>query len=561
VIDTTRTHRLPQAAFALLWTVPILATFYAVGKHTVAFPFWDEWYTPGAQLASWYRGTLTFADLVSQHNESRKLVPRLVYLPLFTIAGWDVRLILPLVFATVGGIAVGLHSLVRRTIHAPFAACVAFTAMVFLLFSPREYQNFTNGIQWETFFPGLALVLALLINLSTRSVARKAVCNALLALIATYTFANGMLLWLLAFPIRAGAATRSRSQLGSRIAYIIAGSASIVSYFVGYRHPPMSPPSASLVSDAPGLVHFFLIWIGSLLRVANPAVAGGVVLTAFVALAAIAAWLIIRGREWRPHYPWLVLGLYTLMSGAMTARARLGFGFEIATDNHYTVFTVMLYIAVTGLAFTIYEQLHRNRLVRRTAWILGTGTTVLVLALTISAFNAEWRFLKKSAAYRTHLALVFRWADAIPKNPELSWITPYPDTPEVIHILAEHNVLRPRPVSAELARTVNTVPASVSGDAGVLDQGSPDGNGRLLVKGSAHVPDEKRAAECVVIGLETASGWTPRWVIGTGNEKPGMFSRLVLAPNLEPGAMVRGWAIDLKRERAYPLSGAIRINP
>jgi hypothetical protein len=160
-------------ALIALWILPGLLAFYVVWKQTVAFPFWDEWNTPGAQLASWYRGTLTFAELCSQHNESRKLVPRLIYLPLFAIAGWDVRLILPLVFGVVGLTAIGLYRLARRTIHSGFAACVAFTGMNFLLFSPREYQNFTNGIQWETFFPGLALILALLVNLSDRSLSRK----------------------------------------------------------------------------------------------------------------------------------------------------------------------------------------------------------------------------------------------------------------------------------------------------------------------------------------------------------------------------------------------------
>ena len=51
--------------------------------HWVAVPWWDEWLTPGETLASYSRGTLRFADLWSQHNESRKLFPRLLYLALY----------------------------------------------------------------------------------------------------------------------------------------------------------------------------------------------------------------------------------------------------------------------------------------------------------------------------------------------------------------------------------------------------------------------------------------------------------------------------------------------
>ena len=91
-------HYFRKAGFTALWIFPILLAFLVVWKHSAPLPFWDEWNTPGAQLASWYRGTLTIAELCSQHNESRKLIPRLIYLPLFTVAGWNVQLALALVF-------------------------------------------------------------------------------------------------------------------------------------------------------------------------------------------------------------------------------------------------------------------------------------------------------------------------------------------------------------------------------------------------------------------------------------------------------------------------------
>jgi hypothetical protein len=438
--------------------------------------------------------------------------------------------------------------------------------MNFLLFSPREYQNFTNGIQWETFFPGLALVLALLVNLSARSLPRKTVCNGLLALVSTYTFANGMLVWFLAFPIATGPRKSLGSQILWRLAYVVAGAVSIACYFISYRHPPLSPPAASLTSDRPGLLRFLLIWVGSLFRVANPVLAGGLVFAFFLLLAIISLWLVMKKRQWRTHYPWLVLGAYTLISGAITAVARLGFGFEIAMDNRYTVFTVMLYVAVAGLAFTVYEQLRVHKYVRRAGVLLGAAAVIGLLVLGVSTFKAEWRFLKQSAAYRRHLLLVFRWAEAISQNPELAWLTPYPDTPQVLHLLAGHDVLRPRPVSKTLAQAANGVPTGSSGEAGVLEQAKPDGNGRLLVKGWARVPDENRPADCVVIGWETAAGWQPRWVVETGGKTPDSivgsgFSRALLGSVPAGGAILRAWAIDFKRDRVYPLAGGISVVP
>src|SRR5436190_16929988 len=213
-----------KAIVAAFWILPVLCAFYLVWRHSVALPFWDEWNTPGSQLASWCRGTFTWGELWSQHNESRKLVPRLIYLPLFLLAGWDVRLALALVLTVACLGSVALYNLVRRTIRSAGAGALAFGLMNLVLFSPRQYENFLYGIQWETFAPGFAVVLAALVNLSGRSLRWKTICNGALAFLSTYTFANGMLVWVLAFPLTSAAAPKapmgSRANLRWRLAYV-----------------------------------------------------------------------------------------------------------------------------------------------------------------------------------------------------------------------------------------------------------------------------------------------------------------------------------------------------
>jgi hypothetical protein len=70
------------------------------------------------------------------------------------------------------------------------------------LFCPGQCVNFLLGIQLEPLTPGTLLLFAMLTNLSGIQFRLKAVVNAALDLVATYSFANGMLLWLLAVPIR-----------------------------------------------------------------------------------------------------------------------------------------------------------------------------------------------------------------------------------------------------------------------------------------------------------------------------------------------------------------------
>ncbi|HSV63426.1 MAG TPA: hypothetical protein VLH83_08765 [Chthoniobacterales bacterium] len=554
-----------KTLFAVLWALPVVLGFFVVWKHSVPLPFWDEWSTPGAQLASWYRGTITFAELCSQHNESRKLIPRLIYLPLFRLAGWNVQLALGLTLEAICLVSIGLSQLARRTIHSATAASLAFAAMNLFLFSPRQYENLLNDLQWETFTPGLALIFALIVNLSRRSLASKTICNAVLALISTYTFANGMLVWLLAFPVATGIATSFRTTLVWRLAYIFGAAISIGAYFIGYQHPPLSPPLASFFKDGAALVHFVFIWFGSVFRVANPATVGGIVVLMFLTLAVVAAWLIVKRGEWKSHYPWLILGVYALFSGAITAVARLGFTFAMATSPHYTVFTVILYIAVTGLAFAVYEQLRGYTNIERGGALLGVVSALVLASLWTSTFTAERRRLKKYTEYRRHLLLVLRWAEALPQNPELAWLSPYADTAQTIHTLAEHDAFRPRLVSKTLAGAVNAAPTRDVDGAGVLEQAVPDGNGRFWVKGWARVPGENRPADCVVAGWQTAAGWEPRWVVElqprSANSVSGAgFSWPLIATVPAGGATLRAWAIDLRRDQAYALAGEINFS-
>jgi hypothetical protein len=154
--------------------------------------------------------------------------------------------------------------------------------------------------------------------------------------------------------------------------------------------------------------------------------------------------------------------------------------------------------------------------------------------------------------------LVVRWGDAIPHNPELAWVSPFSDTASVIRVLAEHDVLRPRFISKQLARIVAEIPKAENASAGVLEQAAPDGMGRLVVKGWARVPDHDRPADCVVVGWLKGDRWEPRWVLGTAH-RDARFSRALLAPNLPTDGMtVRAFGIDLRKERAFPLAGAIK---
>jgi len=559
--------------------LPALCAFYMMWTHWVPVPFWDEWETPGGQLASYYRGTLSFAELFSQHNESRKFFPRLLYLPISIVAGWDVRHYMVLTFALACGGSASIYQIVRQTSRfSPWAPFV-FAGMNFLLFSPRQYENFLYGIQGEPFTPAVALTLAILMNLSDRSFKSKTLVNAALAFLSTYTFANGMLIWLLAFPLETAAdlrAREARTRIFWRVVYILMATASIASYFISYRHPPIAPPVVSPFAQPAAFLRFILVWIGSLFSVGAPAICGAVVLFLFGGLAAAAIWQMRRTGAWRSHYPWLALGSYTVISGCVTAIGRLGFGYSMAGDVRYTAFSAFLYIAVLGLGFSVYLETKPRAFTSRIALPTAAIFFVLILTLWAITFKKERRLLRTQTSAREHSILVVRWSEAIPQNPEIALLSPYSlrETVGTIRTLAEHDALRPRLVSQKLASAINQRPDANGQSAGTLDGASIDATSHLTFQGWARVPDQDRPADCVVLGFETSDGaWKPFCVVETGGKRPDVarlsesgalartgFSGRVDAASLPRGDIImKAWAIDLQNERAFPISGEAKL--
>jgi len=155
LIGRIRGYNLRSIAVLLLATVsvlPALMMWHWVSTNWVPIPTWDEWYTPGSQFASWCRGTLTLSDLFSQHNESRKFFPRLLYFALAGVGGWDVRKEMRAIFILVCILCVLLLLLLRRTPGStPISTSVGCAFMVSLCFAPVQVENFLNCLQGEAF--------------------------------------------------------------------------------------------------------------------------------------------------------------------------------------------------------------------------------------------------------------------------------------------------------------------------------------------------------------------------------------------------------------------------
>jgi hypothetical protein len=332
----------------------------------------------------------------------------------------------------------------------------------------------------------------------------------------------------------------------------------------------------SPLAQLPGFVRFVLVWIGSLFSVDAPALCGAIVLFVFAALVAAAICQMRRTGIWRSHYPWLILGCYALVSGCVAAMARLGFDYSMAGDARYTAFSAFLYIAILGLGFSVYSEMKPRALTSRIAIPAAIVSLALILTLWTTAFKKERRLLRTLTPAWEHSLLVVGWSQAIPQNPEIALLSPYPlqETVGTIRTLAEHDALRPRLVSQKLASAISERPDANAPSGGTLEAANIDATSHLTFQGWARLPDQGRPADCVVLGFETSDGaWKPFCVVETGGKRPDMarfsgtgalaragFSGKVDATSLPRGDItLKAWAIDLRNERAFPVSGEVKL--
>jgi hypothetical protein len=570
------------AALFCLGLLPIVLMMHHVRSNWVPIPFWDEWHTPASQFESWCRGRLTVDELFSQHNESRKFFPRLLYFALAIAGGgWDVRAEMAVLFFEVCLLSALLWRLLRQTSGStPVTTLITWAIMMFLCFSPVQFENFLWGIQLEPFFIGLAVVAVATVNLSGLSFGRKTLINVLLAFVATYTFANGMVLWPLAFPLAASSDSTSRRHriLWSGI-YVLTAIAAIGFYFNGYERPSYHPKLASLQHQGLDLAHYLILWIGSYFvsdRV-NPLVAGitAIGLSAFLGTAMLV--LVLRYKHWRSFYPWLLIGTYAVVTGIVTAFGRLGFGVQQALDGRYKVFSLFFYLALVGGGFAIYCTHIQTRSRARRAFFLVPATSLIALAgiCWIWCYQKNLVLLQHHRELRVNLIGALEWIDVIPDNPDLALILPFVEVlKNRARFLAEHHVLRLPFVKGPLANQTRQSPSGADGSTGQIETCVFDSNGSLSITGWAWLPGKNQRADFVIVGCKNAAGdFKPISVLRTGARREDLrerfhiqkmakagFSQAVNPANLLPGDVtIEGWGIDFKAQKAWPLASSLHL--
>lgn len=385
--------------------IPVLLIAAMVARYGVNVPFWDQWELVRL-LDKAATGQLTFRDFWEQHNEHRIVFPRVVMLALASVTRWDIRYELAANIVVALGVLGMLALLIERTVRpvAPGLTSWLILAASLSTFSLTQWENWLWGWQLQIFMNALAAVV------SVWALARwgprwPGLALAIFAATAgTLSFATGLILLALV-PLGLIIAPQFDQGTGrlKRLAFAGAGVVGVVTlYLNGFHLNPVHPTPLFLFSHPLSYAHYILIYLGSGLGAWSKTVSASWGAMGIVTFVWCGAWLWTRSRAYRHILlPWILLGLYGILSGFMTGIGRAGFGEGQGMASRYITISSLFWVSLIVIVVLAITHLLEDGIVSRTRSLAVVAVAASLITLAGVSYGASWIHAKAALESRS----------------------------------------------------------------------------------------------------------------------------------------------------------------
>jgi hypothetical protein len=366
-------------------------------------------------------GRLTLEMAFALNNEHRIFFPRLATLLVGQLTRFNniPEMYLGWMFLVLSGVLIAaIHR--RQGATASLASLVPISL---LLFHWRQHELFVRGDSLPTYMSLAGLLGSLLLLDGVRAPGGRFAGALAAATFASFSYLNGLLAW----PLGACVLLTSRAPVRRPLVvslWLGVGAAVTLLYFAGYVKPDHHPP-LWFVLRAPALaIQYFLAACGS--PFAAERIAAVSMGASLLALYAVSGWMAIR--VWRAGEPlplgaWLIL--FAVLSQAVIAVGRSGFGVDQALSSRYTPFAMLgpigAYLVWTSRAVAPDSLARRSLVALLALAMVGLPAGVLHgyetgVAEHIRRLRAA--YILRTAAYQTDdsLDLVDRLPDQVRRN-------------------------------------------------------------------------------------------------------------------------------------------------
>jgi len=357
-----------KSILIVLSVVPLIFLVSQIHKYKVDVPVWDQWdFVP--VLEKTYEQNLTFKDLWEPHNEHRLFFPRIVMIILADISDWNLSYELYFNVVLAFGIFLLLAYQVKTTLASSkkFISLWIIPAISIIVFSLNQWENWLWGWNIQILLNIFSVVGAVVLLANLNLNWGKFILAVLLTTIATYSYANGLIFWLIGIIILFLLPLPDSKKKKFVIFWGVMGIICIYVYFLGYQKP-LHHPALSLFLEYPWkFFKYVLVYLGTtpLSSDVHPQVA---FLTGLAGLIVfITASVMLKGyyqKKLSVLLPYFSLSSYALASAILTGIGRAGFGELQAMSSRYISFGYLLWISTLFFLFLLIKEKIKEKRVR-----------------------------------------------------------------------------------------------------------------------------------------------------------------------------------------------------
>jgi hypothetical protein len=237
---------------------PIILIFFLV-KYRIEAPVEMQWeLAPLIDKA--YTGTLSLRDLWELHNEHRPIFSRALLVYLAQITHWTVlyELLANVVCASITFFSL-LHLLKKTEIQFGKTLIGIIPIISLIIFSLNQSENWFGGFNIQIFMNVAAVTLGIVLLSVSEPNWAKTLVAASLGIIATYTFANGLLFW----PLGIWILWKKKASWKLIILWVVVTAIAVLFYFPGYQKPAHHPSPWSFLASPVQALNYIFAYIGA----------------------------------------------------------------------------------------------------------------------------------------------------------------------------------------------------------------------------------------------------------------------------------------------------------
>jgi len=384
-------------------------------RYSLDFPYADQWdFVPTLDHA--LKGQLSMGGLWAQHNEHRLIFPRLLMLALALPSHWNIywEYAANLGLAILTWMVLCLQARVSGKTLVSGSNAPVYLIFALIVFSLSQWGNWFLGWQMQAFMNVLASLLAFIALSWRRYPAGAMSLAALFGIVATYSFANGLLVWPIGlFLIWLQRAERGEGFRDQMIGWSGVSVAVVTTYLVGYSSPPHHTSLLHALMQPLHCLVYVFNYLGQPLGQASDILSialevlgfgsgpGASALSIFMGLLGVLLWgvtlaqLRISGVPSHALIPWIGISIYAIGTAALTALGRVDEGIAQALSSRYVTMANLLWYSVAVQVFWA-AQILEGKLTRV---VLPYKVYVLCAALVLASFAGTYRWTERYHVY------------------------------------------------------------------------------------------------------------------------------------------------------------------